>query len=412
MVYVLSNSGQPLMPTERHGKVKRLLKSGLAKVVQREPFTIQLCYEGTNYVQPITLGVDAGSKVVGLSATTAKKELYASETSLRNDIVDLLSERRQYRRTRRNRLRYRAPRWQNRKKTKQKGWLAPSVQHKIESHLKLVSNVHKILPISRIVVEVAAFDIQKIKNPDITGTGYQEGDQLGFWNVREYVFFRDNHTCQHCKGKSKDKILNVHHIESRKTGGDSPGNLITLCETCHDLHHKGKITIKVKRGASLRDAAFMGIMRWAVYNQAKELYPNIRLTYGYITKNIRISHGIEKTHAVDAFCISGNHKAKRGSEIYMQKFVRHSNRSLHKANLLKGGVRKSNKAPTLVHGYRLFDKVLYDDRECFIFARRATGYFDLRLLDGTTIHKSANCKKLKLINPAQTILTERSARVG
>lgn len=412
MVYVLSKNGQPLMPTERHGKVKHLLQSGLAKVVKREPFTIQLCYEGTNYVQPITLGVDAGSKVVGLSATTEKKEVYASETTLRSDIVDLLSTRRQHRRGRRSRLRYRAPRWQNRKKTKQEGWLAPSVQHKIESHLKLVAKVHTLLPVQSIAIEVAAFDIQKIKNPGISGVDYQEGDQLGFWNVREYVLFRDNHTCQHCKGKSKDKILNVHHIESRKTGGDSPSNLITLCETCHELHHKGKITLKAKRGASFRDAAFMGIMRWAFYNQAKELYPNVRLTYGYITKNDRISHSIEKTHATDAYCISGNLKAKRISEIYIQKFVRHSNRSLHKANLLKGGRRKSNKAPALVHGYRLFDKVLYDDRECFIFGRRSTGYFDLRLLDGTTIHKSANCKKLKLINPAQTILTERSARVG
>src|SRR6266699_2908506 len=61
---------------------------------------------------------------------------------------------------------------------------------------------------------------------------YQQGPQLGFWNVREYVLFRDGHTCKWCLGKSGDKIFNVHHIESRKTGGDSPDNLITLCETC------------------------------------------------------------------------------------------------------------------------------------------------------------------------------------
>jgi N6-L-threonylcarbamoyladenine synthase len=79
-----------------------------------------------------------------------------------------------------------------------------------------------------VTVEVAQFDTQLLKNPGIVGMQYQQGPQLGFWNVREYVLFRDNHECQHCHGKSKDRILNVHHLESRKTGGDSPDNLITL----------------------------------------------------------------------------------------------------------------------------------------------------------------------------------------
>ena len=95
-------------------------------------------------------------------------------------------------------------------------------------------------------MEVASFDIQKIKNPEITGGEYQQGEQLNFWNVREYVLFRDNHTCQYCHGKSGDKVLNVHHLESRKTGGDAPNNLITLCETCHKKYHEGKIQLKQK----------------------------------------------------------------------------------------------------------------------------------------------------------------------
>lgn len=118
---------------------------------------------------------------------------------------------------------------------------------------------------SKIIVETASFDIQKIKNPDVKSTDYQQGEQLGFWNVREYVLFRDGHKCQCCKGKSKDKILNVHHIESRQTGGNAPNNLITLCETCHTGYHKGtvKLPAKIKRGMKFKDAAFMGIMRWA-----------------------------------------------------------------------------------------------------------------------------------------------------
>jgi hypothetical protein len=213
-------------------KARKLLKQNKAKAVKIEPFTIQLQHGSSGYKQEITLGVDAGSKVVGLSATTTKKELFSAEVQLRNDIVDLLSTRRQNRRTRRNRLRYRKPRFLNRVKSKNKGWLAPSIANKILTHLRIVGNIHKVLPVSTIMVEVASFNIQKIKNPTITGTGYQKGDQLDFWNTREYVLFRDEHQCHGKKG-CKNKILNVHHIESRKTGGDSPNNLITLCEECY-----------------------------------------------------------------------------------------------------------------------------------------------------------------------------------
>lgn len=305
MVYVLNIDGQPLMPTARHGKARRLLKDKKAKVLKRCPFTIQLLYKTPNATQDITLGVDAGSKHIGFSASTDKKELYAAEVELRNDIVDLLATRRQNRRSRRNRkTRYRKPRFANRKRGD--GWLAPSVQNKVDTHLTAVRRIHEILPISKIVVEVASFDIQKIKNPDIEGTEYQQGEQLGCWNVREYVLFRDGHVCQCCKGKSKDKILNVHHIESRKTGGDAPNNLVTLCETCHKGYHEGTVKLPraIKRGMSFRDAAFMGIMRWAFYNQLKELHPNVSLTYGYLTKNTRIRNGLPKTHCVDARCIS------------------------------------------------------------------------------------------------------------
>lgn len=408
MVYVLNKDGQPLMPTNRHGKVKHLLKAGKAKVTKRCPFTIQLLYDSTSYTQNITLGVDAGSKVIGLSAVTRDKELYSGEVELRNDIVNLLSTRREFRRSRRNRTtRYRAPRFNNRKASKQDGWVAPSIKNKIDTHLKIVSDLHKILPISNIVVEVASFDIQKIKNPTISGTAYQEGDQLDFWNVREYVFFRDNHTCQHCKGKSKDKILNVHHIESRKTGGDAPNNLITLCETCHKLYHKGKITLKAKRGMTFRDASFMGIMRWAFYNKLKELYPNVNLTYGYITKNTRIANKLPKEHRIDALCITGHPLVQQVSEYFYQKKVRCHNRQIYKATILKKGIRKLNQAPKYVFGYQIFDKVLYNHQESFIFGRRSSGYFDIRLLDGTSIHKSINCKKLTLLEKRKTLLTER-----
>lgn len=410
MVYVLNMNGQPLMPTGRHGKVRHLLESGKAEVVRRCPFTIRLLYESTGYTQEISLGVDAGSKHAGLSATTTKKELYASEVELRDDIVKLLSVRRQNRRSRRGRkTRHREPRFDNRTSTKKKGWLAPSVEQKIRSHLTVIENAHKLLPVTKVVVETASFDIQKIKNPEIRGTGYQQGEQTDFWNVREYVFFRDNHQCQCCKGKSKDRILNVHHIESRQTGGDSPGNLITLCETCHSGYHRGTVELPetIHRGMSFRDAAFMGIMRWALYDELKNRYPDVENTYGYITKDTRIRHGLPKTHAADARCISGNPSAEPLGAVYFQKKVRCHNRQIHKSTVRKGGYRKRNQAEYVVKGFRLYDKVLYNGQECFIFGRRSTGRMDIRLLDGTRVSASAGYKNLKLLEKRKHYLTER-----
>lgn len=413
MVYVLDIDGQPLMPTNRHGKVRHLLKDGMAKVVQRCPFTIQLLYNNTNYTQEITLGVDAGSKHIGLSATTERIVLYEAEVELRNDIPKLLATRKQNRRSRRNRkTRYRKSRFDNRRR--KEGWLAPSVQQKVDCHLKVVENVCKLLPVTKIIAEVASFDIQKIKNPKIEGTDYQKGDQLGFWNVREYVLFRDGHTCQCCKGKSKDKILNVHHIESRQTGGNAPDNLITLCETCHKRYHKGLIKLpeKIKRGMAFKDAAFMGIMRWAFYGRLKETYLplgiNVSLTYGYLTKNTRISHQLPKKHHIDARCISGHPDAVSDGIYYHQKKMRCHNRQIYKAKTLKRGIRKRNQAEYLVIGFRLFDKVRYQGKDYFIFGRRKSGYFDIRDLNGEKVNKgSINYKKLRLVETRRSYLTER-----
>lgn len=407
MIYVLNQNGQPLMPTKNHAKVRILLKSKKAKVIRRCPFTIQLMYSSTNYTQSINLGVDAGSKHIGISATTKNKVFFESDVELRNDIVNLLSTRRQNRRTRRNRkTRYRKPRFDNRKR--KDGWLAPLVQNKVDTHLTVIHKVHEILPVSKIIVEVASFDIQKIKNPTIGGTEYQQGSQLDFWNVREYVLFRDNHTCQCCKGKSKDKILNVHHIESRKTGGDAPNNLITLCETCHTGYHKGTVNLpkRIKRGMSFKDASFMGIMRWAFYNKLKEIYPNVSLTYGYITKNTRIENKLPKDHYIDARCISGNPKAVSDWGVYYQKKVRCHNRKIHKNTILKDGYRKRNQAPYEVMGFRLYDKVRWKQQNCFIFGRRSTGRMDLRLLDGTKVNASVGYKNLKMLEMCKNILIE------
>lgn len=390
LVYVLNKNGKPLMPCKPQ-KARKLLREGKATVVKHEPFTLQLKYGSAGYKQLVTLGIDAGSVHIGASASTKKQELYASETVMRSgdgkaSIVRLIARRRELRRSRRNRkTRYRKARFLNRVHRRHKGWLAPSVKNKINVHLKLVADIHKILPITKVIAEVAQFDIQKIKNPDMSGIEYQQGEQLGWANVREYVLFRDNHQCQCCHGRSGNPILNVHHIESRMTGGDAPNNLITLCETCHRGYHQGNISLprSIHRGMSFRDATFMGVMRWTFYNRLKEQYSDVHLTYGYITKNARIENGIAKTHTADAYCIAGNVEAERLGYEYLRKQVRRHNRKLHREIPAKGGIRKRAQAGHIVRGFCLNDTVSYQGQRWFVRGTRAKGSFVLKHLDGT-----------------------------
>jgi hypothetical protein len=400
VVYVQNMRGTPLMPTSPR-KARILSKEGKAKVVKRTPFTIQLKYATGEAKQEITLGVDSGYENIGLSAIAGKKEVYSAEVKLRTDIVKLNSERRQYRRARRYRNTwYRQPRFLNRKKPD--GWLAPSIQHKLDSHIKLINRVKEILLVSHIVVEVAAFDIQRIKNPEISGSEYQNGEQKGFWNVREYVLHRDSHTCQHCKGRSKDPVLEVHHLISRQVGGDRPNNLLTLCSTCHEKVSKGEINLDALPPMTFKAETFMSTVRWMLINKLREQGNAVIHTYGYITKNNRILLGLPKSHINDAFVIAGGTVQERGLSSYSIQQVRKCNRKLFKGD--RSHIK--NTAERMVKGFQRFDKVLWNGKECFIFGRRTSGYFNLRKRDGTKVHASAKAKELKLLETANTFLFE------
>ena len=420
MVYVLNKYGESLMPTTRYGKVRRLLNIGLAVVVDYRPFTIQLTYDTPNGVQEVSLGVDAGTKHVGLSATTKKKVLFEAELLLRSDIVEKLSTRREFRWTRRNRTtRYRKSRFMNRTKSKKPGWLAPSVRQKVDTHIHWISKICKFLPIKKITVETAQFDTQLLKAqeqglPLPQGADYQNGEQLGFWNVREYVLFRDGHKCQCCKGKSKDSKLHVHHIESRKTGCDAPNNLITLCSECHAKYHRGEIELPktARRGTSLRDAAQMSIMRKALFNRLNEEIGNeipCYETYGYLTKSTRSKYDLPKEHAIDARCISGNPCACSDGKYLIIRKLRVNNRQLHRATILPGGKRRNNQAPREVRGFRLMDSVEYAYRECFLSARRVSGSFSVADITGKVLADSVSYKKLTLKHHNNTYIMEEAA---
>ena len=337
MVYVINNDGSPLMPTN-NAKARVLLKNKKAKVKTVKPFTIQLLYDTSNYTQPITLGIDSGYLNIGFSAITNEKELIKGEVSLLENMSSRIQDKAMYRKSRRCRLRYRKARWNNRKI--KKGWLAPSIQHKLDTHIRFINKIYNILPISKTIIEVANFDIQKIKNPDISGAEYQQGEQMGFWNLREYILHRDGHKCQNpnCKNKDKNPILEVHHIIYRSNGGtNKPNNLVTLCTKCHTNanHKKGKFLYEWQekgfKTKGFKDATYMNIIRWQLINKLKEKYENIEHTYGYITKNNRIKYNIDKSHCNDAFCIAGgNDKIIRNNEIYYIKQVRRNNRRLER----------------------------------------------------------------------------------
>lgn len=420
-VYVLNKHGRPLMPCSP-AKARHLLKDGKAVVKHRTPFTIQLVYGSSGYKQKVILGVDAGSKTIGLSASTMTTELFAANVIPRNDIVNKLSTRREFRRNRRNRkTRYRQARFNNRVRTKHKGWLAPSVEVKIQEHITPIKRVCGILPISKVVVETAEFDLQKLKAVQLgekvpEGEDYQKGEMYGEYNIRQYVLKRDNYACRICG--CKEAKFHVHHIETRKTGGNAPDNLITLCENCHEKLHKGAINPDVvgkRKLRSTRDAAFMGIMRKTLMRRLEdELDIPVVETMGYITKATRIEYlRLAKTHTSDALAIAqGKHgfdinhltTVELSDRIYVVKPVKHHNRQLHRATILKNGIRKANQAIKYVFGYRLFDKVQFNGQDCFIWARRTSGYFAVKTIDGKVIHNSASFKKLKLLEKSSNYL--------
>lgn len=328
-VFVLAKSGQPLMPTQRFGKVRRMLKDGQAKVISHAPFTIQLQYETTPYVQVVTLGIDAGYETIGYSAVSNQEELIGGEVRLLKGMSERLKERAMYRRQRRNRKRHRPARFDFRTKG-QDGWLAPSIRHKLETHQRFMAKIKAILPVRKIFIEVANFDIQAIKDPNIAGVGYQQGEQAGFWNLREYILHRDGHHCQNpaCQNRARQPVLQVHHLGYwEQDRSDRPANLITLCNKCHTPpnHQPGGLLWGWKpKLRSFKPETFMSTVRWRLVDGE-----GVSATYGYLTKAGRIEQGLEKSHHNDAFVIAGGNGQTRCVPTDWEQLRRH-NRNLER----------------------------------------------------------------------------------
>lgn len=403
MVYVINNNNKPLMPCT-NVIARLLLKQGKAKVKRKTPFTIKLKYNTMDYIQHLTLGMDTGSRTIGTAVYNEDNQeiVYLSEIEIRNDITKKMEQRSKYRRNRRNRkTRYREARWLNRKNSIKKDRFSPTMISKINSHLKEIDFVKSILPIQNIILETATFDVHKLKNPNVHHWQYQKGTLYDYANIREYVLSRDSYTCQHCKGKSKDTKLEIHHILFRSNGGsDEPENLICLCKTCHNKLHEN--TIKLNKTGSIKKQYKHATQMNSIRQQLLRKLPLAKETFGYITKENRWNLGLSKEHYNDAITIacSGKEVVSVPTIIIYKKCINDGDFQQYK------GVRSQQKIPTCkIQGFRKFDKVKYLGKEYFIKGRMSSGFCVLMDIKGNKIDlkdapkgmktaKLNNCKRV------------------
>jgi len=384
-VYVLNKNGNPLMPC-KPAKAKHLLKAGKAKVIKRSPFTIKLLWDCEENTQEVIAGMDTGSETIGCAVIANGKVVYQSEVQVRQDVSKKMEQRKMYRRNRRGRkTRYRKARWQNRASMRKEGRLAPSIKSKVDSHLREKKFVESVLPVSRWKVETASFDIAKISNPNIKKWDYQKGNQKGFYNVKAYVLHRDGYQCKKCKTK-KGK-LHVHHVVFRSNGGtDTPSNLMTLCEDCHDRLHNGEFEIKGIRSKT-KHATEVGIVK----SQIKKQFGDFEETYGYETKFKREQIlQLPKSHHFDAvaICCEEGEFVKLSDTVYFKKHVSKGDYQQTK------GSHSEKRIPTgKLFGLRKFDYIQTPKGIGFVKGKRSTGFFAISDLEGKVINPSVNVKK-------------------
>ena len=316
-VFVLDRSKKPLMPCmERRARV--LLTRGRALVHRLKPFTIRLVdrHAADSQFQPLLVKIDPGSKTSGLALVRACDDgthavLSLMEVQHRGAAISkALLARREHRRFRRSKLRFRPARFNNR--TRPKGWLPPSLQHRADTVKSRTTRLCGSAPVTGISVERVRFDMQLMQNPDISGVGYRNGTLAGT-EVREYLLEKWHRTCAYCDVRNVP--LEIEHILARSRGGsDRVSNLTLACVPCNrakdntsveEFVRDKKRLAKMLSGAKvpLRDAAAVNATRYALHDSLLELGLPVQAWPGGRTKWNRTRFKIPKTHALDAACV-------------------------------------------------------------------------------------------------------------
>ncbi|WP_279327906.1 RNA-guided endonuclease IscB [Desulfallas sp. Bu1-1] len=344
-VFVLSKTGKRLMPTHA-AKARKLLKAKKAKIVSRNPFTIQLTYETAEYTQKLAAKLDTGFKRGGVALQSNSKITFQGEIVHRRYINQptkgqVLVVRRQRRRARRYRLRYRAPRFANRRRPE--GWLPPTIKAKADAQINVLKVLAKYAPVTKAIIEVGSFDTHKMQNPDIKPEDYQNGRQKGFKNVKEYVKCRDKH-CIHCGAE----IEEVHHLKQKVKGGtDNPDNLVALCGKCHRLVTLGKLKLSIAPSKELKGAAFINAAKDYIVSEVKKFIPEVVTQEGWQTKEERERLNLPKSHVNNAIAMgtSGQSIYVPDIPVYEIRPRQRAVRQQYMSEPKKGGIFKRYRHP-------------------------------------------------------------------
>lgn len=313
-VFVLDKNNNPLLPCSEK-RARRLLEKGQAVAVRRSPFVIKLLnYAPTGEMASLRLKLDPGSKTTGMALLDGSRVVWLGELQHRTNIKSKLDDRRSIRRTRRSRhTRYRASRFNNR--CRPKGWLAPSLEARVNQILNVIARIRRYAPINSISMELVKFDTQKLLNPEISGIEYQQGELFGY-ELRAYIQEKFDHKCAYCGKADYDNHglrYEIDHIQPRSKGGSNKvSNLVYSCEPCNKA--KGNKSAKefghpdvVKLAkATLKDAAAVNSVRWRLFNQLKETGLDIETGTGGRTKFNRSKLGLPKAHCIDAACVGAS----------------------------------------------------------------------------------------------------------
>ena len=424
-VFVVDTNKVPLAPCHED-RARRLLKSGKAAIYRRYPFTIMLSrtvenphemhsvpqskmavWEPNAFVPDLRVKLDPGSKTTGIAVVDDQsgKVVFAAELSHRgHTIKESLDSRRAIRRSRRARhTRYRAARWQNRRR--KEGWLPPSLQSRIANTLMWVARLSRLCRITAISMELVRFDMAVLENPEISGVEYQQGTLAGY-ELREYLLLKWGHKCTYC-GK-ENVSLQIEHIVPKATRVDNRlCNLCLACEKCNlakgtkdikdikdFLKKKPDLLRKIlaQAKAPLKDAAAVNATRWELFRRMLSFGFSIECGSGGLTKFNRTTRELPKTHWLDAACVGKSTPAvldTKGVQPLLIKACGHGCRHMCLSDKY-GFPRTSAKGSKFVKGFQTGDIVkarVTSGKKVGTYvgrvAVRSTGSFNITTEQGT-----------------------------